>query len=109
MKTTNDDCVGISGNTKRFGRGETHESKQRQLYIYQRAAPSLSLCSAYTTSCRVSNAPQLLNCSRQSVCHADWEKNLDTRRWLCAGGKHTATCDRVTNFLTDIMLEMFEE
>ena len=37
MKTTNDDCVGISGNTKRFGRGETHESKQRQLYIYQRA------------------------------------------------------------------------
>ena len=33
MKTTNDDCVGIRGNNKRFGRGETHESKQRQLYI----------------------------------------------------------------------------
>ena len=26
MKTTNDDCVGIRGNNKRFGRGETHES-----------------------------------------------------------------------------------
>ena len=25
------------------------------------------------------------------------EKFCDTRRWLCAGGKHTATCDRVTN------------
>ena len=37
MKTTNDDCVGIRGNNKRFGRGETHESKQRRLYIYQRA------------------------------------------------------------------------
>jgi hypothetical protein len=47
MKTTNDDCVGIRGNNKRFGRGETHESKQRRLYIYQRAAPSLSLCSAW--------------------------------------------------------------
>ena len=37
MKTTNNDCVGIRGNNKRFGRGETHESKQRRLYIYQRA------------------------------------------------------------------------
>ena len=45
MKTTNDDCVGIRGNNTRFSRGETHESKQRRLYIYQRAAPSLSLCS----------------------------------------------------------------
>jgi hypothetical protein len=25
------------GINKRFGRGETHESKQRRLYIYQRA------------------------------------------------------------------------
>ena len=24
MKTTNDDCVGIRGNDKRFGRGETY-------------------------------------------------------------------------------------
>ena len=37
------------------------------------------------------------------------EKIRDTLRWLCAGGKHTATCDRVTNFLTASMLEMFEE
>jgi hypothetical protein len=32
------------------------------------------------------------------VCHPDWEKN-DTRRWLYASGKHTATCDRVTIFV----------
>ena len=30
MKTTNDDCVGIRGNQKRFGRGETHMSKVGQ-------------------------------------------------------------------------------
>ena len=47
MKMTNDDCVGMRGNNKRFVIGETHESKQRRLYIYQRAAPSLSLCSAW--------------------------------------------------------------
>ena len=45
-KLTNDDSVGIRGNTKRFGRGERHETKQRRLYIYHRAAPSLSLCTA---------------------------------------------------------------
>ena len=48
MKMTNDDCVGIGGNDKRFSIGEKHESKQRRLYIYQRAAPSLSLCSAWS-------------------------------------------------------------
>jgi hypothetical protein len=47
MKTTNDDCVGISGNNKRFGRGEMHESKQRRLNINQSAAQILSLCSAW--------------------------------------------------------------
>ena len=47
MKTTNDHCVGIRGNNKRFGRGEMHENKQRRLNIYQRAAQSLSLCSAW--------------------------------------------------------------
>ena len=31
----------------------------------------------------------------QSVCLSVTEKNCDTIRWLCAGGKHTATCDRV--------------
>ena len=25
----------------------------------------------------------------------------DTRKWLCDGGKHTATCDRVTNLLVN--------
>jgi hypothetical protein len=43
MKTTNDDCVGIGENNKRFGRGEMHEGKQRHLYIYQRAAPSFRI------------------------------------------------------------------
>ena len=47
MTTTNDDSVGIRGNNKRFGRGEKHESKKRQVYIYQRAAQSLFLCSAW--------------------------------------------------------------
>ena len=49
MKTTNDDCVGIRGNNKRFGRGVTHESKQRHLYIYQRAAPSFRIVNATST------------------------------------------------------------
>ena len=30
MKTTNDDCVGIRGNKKRYGRWETHMSKVSQ-------------------------------------------------------------------------------
>ena len=54
---TNDVCVGIRGNNIRFGRWETHESKQRRLYIYQRAAPSLSLCSATLCSTEASLAP----------------------------------------------------
>ena len=32
------------------------------------------------------------------ACTYPTEKIRDTRRWLCAGGKHTATCDRVANF-----------
>ena len=28
------------------------------------------------------------------------EKIRDTRRWLCTGGKHTATCERVVNFFS---------
>jgi hypothetical protein len=32
------------------------------------------------------------------VCHSEWKTIRDTRRWLCARGKYTATCDRVTNF-----------
>ena len=36
-KNEDDDCVGIRRNINRFGRWETHESKQRRLYIYQRA------------------------------------------------------------------------
>ena len=32
------------------------------------------------------------------MCHSEWKKIRDTRRWLCARGKHTATCDRVANF-----------
>ena len=49
MKTTNDDCVGIRGNDKIFGRGEMHESKQRHLDIYQRAAPSFRIVNATST------------------------------------------------------------
>ena len=26
------------------------------------------------------------------------DKIWDTRRWMCAGGKHTANCDCATNF-----------
>ena len=31
MKKNNDDCVGVRGNKKRFGRGETHRSTEGQL------------------------------------------------------------------------------
>ena len=43
MKTTNDDCVGIRGNNKRFGRGKcmkankdncTYIKEQRQVYLF---------------------------------------------------------------------------
>ena len=49
MKTTNADCVGIRGNDKRFGREETHENKQRHLYIYKRAAPSFRIVNETST------------------------------------------------------------
>ena len=32
------------------------------------------------------------------VLHWPNRKNRDTRRWLCARGKHTATCDCVASF-----------
>ena len=49
MKMTNDDCIGIRVNNKRFVRGETHESKQRHLYIYQRATPSFRIVNENST------------------------------------------------------------
>ena len=45
----------------------------------------------------------LLSCCPAETIRFRTKDNLgkicDTRRWLCAGGKHTATCDRVAIFL----------
>ena len=35
-----------------------------------------------------------------SMLYYTRKKIRDTHRWLCARGKHTATCDRVANFLS---------
>ena len=42
--------------------------------------------------------PMSLICNNIFLDQRRLVKNCDTRKWLCAGGKHTATCDHVTNF-----------
>ena len=46
--------------------------------------------------------PYLMSCCDNTILHQRWlqkKKKNDIRRWLCARGKDTATCDHVTIFL----------